>query len=256
MIKKILFSVVFLLLIAGGALFFYLDSIVKSGIEVVGSSVLGTAVTVDSVSLSPLSGQGAISGLRVENPEGFDSQYAFELDSILVNINVDSILTDVAEIESIVIMQPIVTYETKITSDNIRTLLDNLDEGGTASGDPEAADDSGLQIIIREFRMVDSQLNFVSSIVSAPITLADIEIRDIGAEGGSSSAANAVRVVLQELVASILSADLPSLDGLRESVEGRIEDARQQAEEAVEDGTQQVEEAVEDLGGRLRNILN
>lgn len=245
MIKKILISVVFLLLLVGGGLFFYLDSIVKSGIEVVGSSVLGTAVTVDSVSISPLSGMGTISGLRVENPEGFESQYAFELDSVLVSIDVNSIFTDAAEIESIIIMQPIVTYETKITSDNIRTLLDNLAEGESEDSDAEEEDDSAQQMIIREFRMVDSQLNFVSALVSAPITLADIEIRDIGAEGGSSSAANAVRVVLQELVATILSADLPSLDGLRESVEGR-----------VQDGAQRVEEAVEDLGGRLRSILN
>ena len=245
MIKKILICVVFLMLFAGGGLFFYLDSIVKSGIEVVGSSVLGTAVTVDSVSLSPLSGQGSISGLRVANPEGFESQYAFELDSVLVNINVNTVFTDAAEIESIIIMQPIITYETKITSDNIRTLLNNLDEGNAASSDPESAEDSGQQMIIREFRMVGSQLNFVSSVVSAPITLADIEIRDIGTESGTASAAAAVRVVLQELVASILSADLPGLDELRESVEGRIQD-----------GVQQVEEVVEDLGGRLRNILN
>ncbi|MFT4816189.1 MAG: hypothetical protein ACJA1Q_002783 [Pseudohongiellaceae bacterium] len=245
MIKKILISVVFLLLLAGGGLFFYLDSIVKSGIEVVGSSVLGTAVTVDSVSLSPLSGQGSISGLRVENPEGFESQYAFELDSVLVSIDVNSVFTDTVEIESIVVMQPIITYETKITSDNIRTLLANLDEGDVAASDPESAGESEQQIIIREFQMVDSQLNFVSALVSAPITLADIEIRDIGTESGTASAAAAVRVVLQELVASILSADLPGLDELRESVEGRIQD-----------GVQQVEEVVEDLGGRLRNILN
>ena len=246
MIKKTLIFVFFLLLLAGGGLFFYLDSIVKSGIEVVGSNLLGTEVTVDSVSLSPLSGQGSISGLRVENPEGFESQYAFELDSVLVSIDVNSVFTDAAEIESIVIMQPVITYETKIASDNIRTLLDNLDEGDAPSSDPETEDDSAQQIIIREFRMVGSQLNFVSALVSAPITLADIEIRDIGAEGGSASAANAVRVVLQELVASILNSDdLPGLDGLRESVEGRIQD-----------GAQRVEEAVEDLGGRLRNILN
>ena len=236
MIKKTLISVVFLLLLAGGGLFFYLDSIVKSGIEVVGSNLLGTAVTVDSVSLSPLSGQGSISGLRVENPEGFESQYAFELDSVLVSIDVNSVFTDAAEIESIVIMQPVITYETKIASDNIRTLLDNLDEGDAPSSDPETEDDSAQQIIIREFRMVGSQLNFVSALVSAPITLADIEIRDIGAEGGSASAANAVRVVLQELVASILNSDdLPGLDGLRESVEGRIQDGAQRVEEAVED---------------------
>ncbi len=244
MIKKVLISVVFLLLLVGGGLFFYLDSIVKSGIEVAGSSLLGTAVTVDSVLISPISGQGTISGLRVENPEGFDSQYAFELDSVAVNIDVNSLFSDVVEVESITIMQPIITYETKITTDNIRTLLANLPESEPATGSPEAAE-SGQQVVIREFHMVGSQLNFVTAVVSAPITLADIEIRNIGAEGGSSSAANAVRVVLQELVQTILSSDLPSLDLLRESVEGR-----------VRDGAQRVEEAVEDIGGRLRNILN
>jgi len=81
--------------------------------------------------------------------------------------------------------------------------------------------------------------------VTAPVALADIEIRDIGGEGGSTSAVNAVRVVLAELSRSILNADLPSLDLLKESVEERIED-----------GAQRVEEAVEDLGGRLRGLLN
>jgi hypothetical protein len=154
---------------------------------------------------------------------------------VLVSIDVNSVFTDAAEIESIVIMKPIIIYETMITRDNSRTLLNNLDEGDAASSDPEWAEGSGQQIIIRDFRMVDSQLNFMSSLVSAPITLAGAEIRDIGAESGTASTANAVRVVLQELVASILSADLPGLDGLRETVEGRIQDGIQQVEEAVED---------------------
>lgn len=245
MIKKILISVVFLLLVAGGGVYFYFDSIVKSGIEVVGSSVLGTAVTVDGVSISPLNGQGTLSGLRVENPEGFDSQYAFELDSVSININASSVFSDVVEIESVQIVQPTITYETKITTDNIRTLLANLPEGGSDSGGEESAGESSRQIIIRDFSMVDSQLNFVAAVVSAPIVLPDIRIQNIGEEGGSTSAANALRVVLQEITRNILNADLPSLDMLRESVEERIQD-----------GAQVVEDAVEDLGGRLRNILN
>ncbi|MDB9969030.1 hypothetical protein OAE08_05110 [Gammaproteobacteria bacterium] len=38
----------------------------------------------------------------------------------------NSVFTDAAEIESIVIMQPIITYETKITSDNISFFLITL----------------------------------------------------------------------------------------------------------------------------------
>lgn len=244
MIKKILLSLVVLLLLVGGGVFFYLDSIVKNGIEVVGSRTLGTAVTVDSVLVSPISGQGTISGLRVENPEGFDSQYAFELESVSVNLDVNSLFSEVVEIESITIMQPIITYETKITTDNIRTLLANLPESEAAGSEEETTEPS-QQVVVRELHIRGSQLNFVTAVVSAPITLADIEIRDIGAEGGSTSAANAIRVVLQELTRTILSSDLPTLDLLRESVEDR-----------VQDGARRVEEAVEDLGGRLRNILN
>jgi len=245
MIKKILFSLVFILLVVGGGLFFYLDSIVKSGIEVVGTRVLGTAVTVDSVLLSPFSGQGTISGLRVENPEGFDSQYAFELDSVSVALDVNSLLSEVALIESVVIMQPIITYETKITTDNIRALLANLPPSGAAAGNDPETGEPAQQIIVRDFQMRGSQLNFVAASVTAPVTLADIEIQNIGEEGGASSAANAIRVVLQELTRTILNSDLPSLDLLRDSVEGRLQD-----------GAQQVEDAVDDLGGRLRNILN
>lgn len=245
MIKKILFSLVFILLVVGGGLFFYLDSIVKSGIEVVGTRVLGTAVTVDSVLLSPFSGQGTISGLRVENPEGFDSQYAFELDSVSVALDVNSLLSEVALIESVVIMQPIITYETKITTDNIRALLANLPPSGAAAGNDPETGEPAQQIIVRDFEMRGSQLNFVAASVTAPVTLADIEIQNIGEEGGASSAANAIRVVLQELTRTILNSDLPSLDLLRDSVEGRLQD-----------GAQQVEDAVDDLGGRLRNILN
>ncbi|MBT6480751.1 MAG: hypothetical protein HOK53_02520, partial [Gammaproteobacteria bacterium] len=123
--------------------------------------------------------------------------------------------------------------------------LANRPESGAASSSSAESDEAGQQIIIHELRILDSQLNLVAAIVTAPVALADIEIRDIGGEGGSTSAVNAVRVVLAELSHSILNADLPSLDLLKESVEERIED-----------GAQRVEEAVEDLGGRLRGLLN
>jgi|APSaa5957512535_1039671.scaffolds.fasta_scaffold69673_2 hypothetical protein len=46
MIKKTIISLVFLILLIGGGFFLYFDSIVKSGIEVVGSQVLGANVTL------------------------------------------------------------------------------------------------------------------------------------------------------------------------------------------------------------------
>ena len=60
MIKKVLVSLIFVVVLLLAGAFFYIDSIVKNGIEVVGSQVLGTAISVASVSISPLSGSGTI----------------------------------------------------------------------------------------------------------------------------------------------------------------------------------------------------
>jgi hypothetical protein len=59
-IKKVLVSLIFVVVLLLAGAFFYIDSIVKNGIEVVGSQVLGTAISVASVSISPLSGSGTI----------------------------------------------------------------------------------------------------------------------------------------------------------------------------------------------------
>lgn len=245
MLKKILIAVGLLLLLIVGGIVFYFDSLLKSGIEVVGSEVLGTSITVASVSVSPLSGSGTISGLSIGNPEGFNSDYAMQLDQVSVNIDAGSVFSDVVVIESVTIVQPEITYETRITTDNIRALLENL-AGGSSSGDPAAADTSaGKRVIIRELQILDPQLNLVAAIVTAPIPLPDIELRDIGAEDDSATVAEAMQTVLSAISTSILSANLPSVDQLTDSIEEGIN----QVEDAVDD-------TVEELGNRLRSILN
>ncbi|MBT3531442.1 MAG: hypothetical protein HOF74_11645 [Gammaproteobacteria bacterium] len=248
MIKKVLIACVVLLLVGAGGLFVYFDSIVKSGIEIAGSQVLGTEITVSSVSLSPLNGSGTISDLKVANTDEWDSPYAFELESVSVNVNASSVFSDVIEIESVTIVQPAITYESRITTDNIRSLLANLSSGESdTTGSPEG--EAGKSIIIRELRILDAQLNLVTAIATAPIPLPDIEMEDIGDDGQASSIADAIGAVLSEISSSILSSNLPNLDDLRENAEARLQDGVDQARDQVDD-------AVEDLGGRLRGLLD
>lgn len=249
MIKKLLLAVILLILLIGGGVFFYIDSIVKTGIEVVGSEVLGTAVTVSSVSVSPLNGSGSIRGLKIENPAGFESDYAIELESISLKLNVGSIFSEIVEVESVTIIQPAISYETKLVSDNIRALLDNLSSGEEESNGAVAQESgAGKGIIIRELTILDPQLNLIAAFVTAPVPLPDLEMQDIGAEGGSSSVAEAIGLVLSELSGSILT-NLPNIDDLVDSLESSLQDGVEQVEDAVDN-------VVEDLGGRLRGILN
>lgn len=134
--KKILISLVLLVIIGVGVVFFAFDSIVKGGIETAGSRVLQTPVTVSSVGVSPLSGNGGIRELRIRNPEGFNEPYAMELGGLDVGVDVGSVFSDVVVIDHIVIDNPVITYETRIRTDNIRTLLANIGATGVVDRSP------------------------------------------------------------------------------------------------------------------------
>jgi len=84
---------------------------VKAAIERFGSDITGTKVTVGSVDISLKSGLGTIRGVRVDNPEGFSSDDAFELGEITVDLDVASLNRDPIVIEEIRILAPAVRGE-------------------------------------------------------------------------------------------------------------------------------------------------
>jgi hypothetical protein len=248
MIKKIIGLLTVLLLVAIGGIIFYLDSLVQRGIEVAGSRVLGTAVTVDSVFLSPLSGSGSISGLRIANPEGFDSPYAFELGEVSMALNLGSLSTDLVEVDSVIITSPRITYETTISNDNIRALMRNIETGGSDSQEETAAA-PGKDIIIHDFQILSPQLDLVTAVASAPVQLRDIQLTGIGTGNNGVTARELTRMILSRINQAIIEGNIPGLEGLRN-------EARERLQEVEDEARSRVDDAVEDLGNSLRDILN
>ncbi len=257
--KKIGIVLLVLLFVVVGAVYFTFGSILKNGIETAGSLILDTEVTVDFVGVSPLSGSGGIRELRIGNPEGFNSPYAMELGSMDINVNVGSIFSDTIVIESIVINRPIITYETRITTDNIRTLLENLSGGADQAPAESESAESGKKIIIRDFQMIDPQVNLVAAIVRAPIPLPDIHLQNIGEDNSSVTAAEAGRQILAALNQALLSASLPSFEDLQnlvgEELGNQVEALEKQVTDQLDKLEERVTDQVEDLTNRLRRIF-
>ena len=80
--KKFLLVTVTLLVILFLGITFSLDRIVKTGIESLGSEMTGTPVKVESVSISPISGEGTISGFTIDNPEDFEGESMMRIGEI------------------------------------------------------------------------------------------------------------------------------------------------------------------------------
>ena len=80
-----------------------LNAAVKSGVATVGSQATETPVTIEEVDLSLFSGKGEIRGLTIDNPDDFDTGFAFELDRIFITLDIGSLRSDVIVIHEITI---------------------------------------------------------------------------------------------------------------------------------------------------------
>ena len=257
--KKLLITVVVLVVVVVAGVTFYFDAILKSGIETAGSSVLQTDVSVESVGISPLSGSGGIRNLQIGNAQGYEAPYAMELGGLDVSVDVGSVFSDVVVIDSIIIQQPVITYETRVTTDNIRALIANI--GGGSGGGDTAGDSGGAgkQVVIRDFQMLGPRVNLVSAVASAPITLPDLRLQNIGQENAAVTVAEAGRQIFNAISQAVLSSELPDLDAIRDQVEQqvteRVEELEQQADDQIEELEERVDQQVEDLTDRLRNAF-
>ena len=70
---KIVVGIIFLVVVAVIAVFFFLDSIARGAIESGATYALGVPTTLAKADVRLLRGEFSMSGLDVANPEGFDS---------------------------------------------------------------------------------------------------------------------------------------------------------------------------------------
>ncbi|MDZ7757072.1 hypothetical protein [Rhodohalobacter sp.] len=213
-IKFGLGGILAILLIGFLVLTMSVDSIVKTGIETVGSEMTGTAVTVERVSISPFSGSGTISGFRVENPDGFEQDYALEIDDFSIELNILSLFKDEIVVRNIKVVSPSIYVEQKMPENNLRTIMNNIES--VSSG--EASEKS---LVIEHFIMTEGSADLYTQIGgerSARVEIAQIELNDLGRGG----AQQAVEDVIKEIAEKVVN---QSLRAAAESGAEQIQDA-------------------------------
>ncbi|MFN7138479.1 MAG: hypothetical protein ACK4UN_03980, partial [Limisphaerales bacterium] len=115
-----------LVVVGAVALFFSLNSIVKASFEKVGPLVTKTEVKLERANLSPFSGNGELHGLVVGNPPGYQTPSAIKVKVIDINLDLNSVPSDVVLVKSVVIEAPEITFEGSLTGSNIKKLLENI----------------------------------------------------------------------------------------------------------------------------------
>jgi uncharacterized protein involved in outer membrane biogenesis len=180
-----------------------INSIVKDVIEDVGSETLGTTVSLENVVISLKDARGALLGLNIANPKGFDSPHAFQLGSIEVDLDAKSLTGDEVVMPSIIIDQAALTFEQSGKTNNLQTLLDNLESGDTSGSDDSGSDAAeDVLIVIEELQLNGASMTVISDQLSKPLslTLDDITVRDIGRRGAGVTPDQAAEQIIKPVL--------------------------------------------------------
>ncbi len=169
---------------------FFLGSIVTKGVNRFAPGITGTKVTLDSASISPLSGAGTLNGLFVGNPAGWKSDKAFSCGKVHVSVVPSSLLGDHIVVKEMLIDGPEFVYETKIISSNIKDLLNNIEKniGGTAekpAGQPTTKSGKPLKFEVKSFRLENAKVTLGVGPTALTLPMLPMVLTDLGtAEGG------------------------------------------------------------------------
>jgi hypothetical protein len=197
-----------------GAIF--LDSIVKKGVETAGPQITKTTLKLDGVSLSIMSGSGAIKGFVLGNPEGFKSQSSVKVNQVDVGVKPMSVLGDKVHVTHVRVIEPEITFEItgiNVRANNLSKILENVQSvagpaEATAKTEPKPAGPA-RKLQVDDFVLSRAKVTVISSSMAgrtANVTIPDIHFANLGTGPDGITAAELTKKVLDEVVPAVIVA--------------------------------------------------
>lgn len=207
-----------LLLVAVLVVSFFLGSIIKAGVNKFGPAITKTKVELAGATLSPLTGEGSISGLFIGNPPGWRSDKAVYLGRVELSVVPTSLFGDHIVIKRLIIDQPEFVYETKIFSSNLRDLLKNI-QASTGSGDEAAApvqtrSGKPLRIEVRQFVLRQGKVTIGVGEDAVTVPMPELTLSDLGTGQGGLTANQMAGVILGHILDHVLVTTAGALTGV------------------------------------------
>ncbi len=244
-VRVVLLTLLALLLMAVVGIALYGDAAIKKAVNVGGPAILGVPVTLQEVSFSPLRGHITLKGLCVGNPKGYKTENLFVADRIDADVDMQTLLSDTIVIRKILVTAPQITFERGLRNSNLGALSDQLGNGAGSPKAPTAPSravgaKTGRKVVVDELTITDGKvrLSITAAMgLSAPITLAELKMTNIGREGGMQGlgVADVTRIVLGTVVNSVFQA-VGGVGGLAADGARAIGGGAQKVGEATKEG--------------------
>ena len=226
-----------------------LDNAVARTVERYGSAVTGTDVSVDGIDLALTAGRAELGGVTVDNPGGYESDYAVRIGKATVELDVASLAGEVPIVEELVLTGARVNAEQREAASNLTDIQRHATSSpGDSQGDP-------ARIVIRRFRVEDARVLLTSEYLSDPeeLPLKDVVVEDIGGAGGATYS-EAAEAMLLPVLAAARSAAAERLRTVAASAAG--EAAREELGDDADELHEKADDAKQKLGEKVEELLD
>jgi len=218
--KKLIFffgGLLALAVIAFVVILVMLGSIVKTAVNRVGPTITQTTFVLNSAEISPLSGVGTLKGLTIGNPKGWSTEHTFYLKEISINLVPKSITEDHIVINSILIDNPEIIYETIFSNSNLQDLLKNIQQSTGSTNQtaqtetkPEAKPAKETKIEIKRFRMQNVTIKVAGAGNVYTLTLPELVMENLGTQEGGLTPNQLATTIVREISIQVAKAVLSS----------------------------------------------
>jgi len=256
--KKFLIGIAVLLLIviAGFALFikFGTEPTIKYALETEGSAMTESKVAVQGVDLSLLGGSLSLTGLTLDNPQGFTTPRALTMGEVSVNIDRNSLMSDKIIVNRILLDKPSITFERGQGSSNLEIIKKTLDKyiPRTETTEPTKT------VLIKELLINGAELtyNMKPGGQLRTLTLPDAKVQNISSgEGGEGVSYQVAIDQIVDQMTPVVIEQLIKAEGL-DAVKGIVKDPGQiedlLKDDLLKDEGASVKEKIKDLKGLIK----
>lgn len=153
MFKRLVITLFVLIILVMGVAYFQAGRLIKTGAETYGPDVMQTSVAVDSVNLSPFSGETTLKGFALGQPKGFGEGDMVALDQFYMKVRPETLVSDHIIIDKIILDKPFLDARMKGKLSNFEALAAQLNTGGQA--ETEASE---ILLTIHELHIVSPKM--------------------------------------------------------------------------------------------------
>ena len=189
-----------------------MNSLVKEAIEKFGTEATLAEVKLDKAEISLKSGEGSLNGLKVGNPKGFKTPSAFEMGSISIKVDIETVTQDTIVIKEIVITGPQVTYELAGTNSNIDAIQKNVDAYSKqfqTGGNVKKSEGERSKLIIENIYIRGGKIGVSAGFLKGKTvnaSLPDIHLKDIGKKEKGVDPSQVIQEVMGSMTKGVGSA--------------------------------------------------